>query len=479
MRLYNTLTRMEESFAPAQDNLVRMYACGLTVYSRGHIGNFRTFVAVDVLRRTLRYLGRYQVRHVFNFTDVDDRTIAGSQKAGTPLREYTNQWIEAFLDDSRALGLEDVEERPRATDQENLDSMAQLVRALEKNGHTYESDGSVYFKISTLPQYGRLARLDHDGLKAGARVDSDTYDKDNARDFVLWKAVKPSGERPAGTIDEPSWDFGFGRGRPGWHLECSAMALRLLGEPPIDIHCGGVDLIFPHHENEIAQSEGATNTQFARFWMHVEHLLIDEEKMSKSLGNVFNLPDIVAKGYRPSALRYLLLSTHYRKQLKFSWDAMTQAEESLRRLADFVDRLDRVTAAGSHADIVAKVTSAAAQFVEAMEQDLNTAGALGAIFELVRSLNAAIDNNELGVEDTAVVKAAFERFDHVLGVLALRRQEDRQTALPAEEIDRLVGARQDARKRRDFAEGDRIRQQLLEAGIVLEDSAAGTRWKRK
>ena len=479
MRLYNTLTRTEENFAPSQDNLVRMYACGLTVYNRGHIGNFRTFVAIDVLRRTLRYLGRYQVRHVVNFTDVDDRTIAGSQKAGKPLREYTNQWIEAFLDDSRALGLEDVEERPRATDQENLDSMAELVRTLEKNGHTYESDGSVYFKISTLPQYGRLARLDHDGLKAGARVDSDNYDKDNARDFVLWKATKPSGEGAAGKIDEPSWDFGFGRGRPGWHLECSAMALRLLGEPPIDIHCGGVDLIFPHHENEIAQSEGATNTQFARFWMHVEHLLIDEEKMSKSLGNVFNLPDIVAKGYRPSALRYLLLSTHYRKQLKFSWDAVNQAEESLRRLADFVDRLDRVTAAGSHADIAAKVTAAEAQFVEAMEQDLNTAGALGAIFELVRSLNAAIDNNELGGEDAAIVKAAFERFDRVLGVLALRRQEDRQTALPAEEIDRLVGARQDARKRRDFAEGDRIRQQLLEAGIVLEDSAAGTRWKRK
>jgi cysteinyl-tRNA synthetase len=470
MRLYNTLTRTEETFTPSQDNLVRMYACGLTVYSRGHIGNFRTFVAVDVLRRTLRYLENYQVRHVFNFTDVDDRTIAGSQKAGTPLREYTNQWIDAFLEDSRALGLEDVEERPRATDEENLDSMARLVRALEKNGHTYESDGSVYFKISTLPQYGRLARLDHDGLKAGARIDSDNYDKDNARDFVLWKATK---------TDEPSWDFGFGRGRPGWHLECSAMALRLLGEPPIDIHCGGVDLIFPHHENEIAQSEGATNTQFARVWMHVEHLLIDEEKMSKSLGNVFNLPDIVAKGYRPSALRYLLLSTHYRKQLKFSWDAMSQAEESLRRLADFVERLDRVTAAGTHPEVTAKLSAAGEQFKEAMEHDLNTAGALGSMFELVRMLNAAIDNGELGAGDVPIVKAAFDRFDQVLGVLALRREEDRQTALPADEIGRLVAARQEARRRRDFAEGDRIRRQLLDAGIVLEDGTTGTRWKRK
>jgi len=470
MRLYNTLTRTEEEFAPSRDNLVRMYACGLTVYSRGHIGNFRTFVAVDVLRRTLRYLGPYEVRHVVNFTDVDDRTIVGAEKAGKPLREYTTQWIDAFLEDSRALGLEDVEDRPRATDQENLDSMAALVRALEKNGHTYESEGSVYFKIATLPQYGRLARLDHDGLKAGARVDSDNYDKDNARDFVLWKATKEN---------EPSWDFGFGRGRPGWHLECSAMALRLLGDPPIDIHCGGVDLIFPHHENEIAQSEGATNKQFARFWVHVEHLLIDEEKMSKSLGNVFNLPDIVAKGYRPSTLRYLLLSTHYRKQLKFSWDAMSQAEESLRRLADFVDRLDRVTADGSHADIAEKVSAAEAQFSEAMLHDLNTAGALGAMFELVRMLNAAIDSKEFGKEDAAIVKAAFDRFDRVLGVLALRRQEDRQTTLPAEEIDRLVAARQDARKGRNFAEGDRIRQQLLDAGIVLEDGPGGTRWKRK
>jgi cysteinyl-tRNA synthetase len=470
MRLYNTLTRTEEDFTPSQDSLVRMYACGLTVYSRGHIGNFRTFVAVDVLRRTLKYLEGYKVRQVMNFTDVDDRTIAGAQTSGLPLREYTHQWIEAFLQDARALGLEDVEERPRATDKENLDAMAHLVRLLETNGHTYQSDGSVYFKISTLPQYGRLARLDHDGLKDGARVDSDNYDKDNARDFVLWKATKP---------DEPSWDFGFGRGRPGWHLECSAMALRLLGEPPIDIHCGGIDLVFPHHENEIAQSEGATNKQFARFWMHVEHLLIDEEKMSKSLGNVFNLPDIQQKGYRPSTLRYLLLSTHYRKQLKFSWETLDQAEEALRRLSDFVERLDRVTTPGAHGDVSAKVAAAESQFRDAMEQDLNTAAALGTIFELVRALNVMIDNHELGTDDVEGVKAVFNRFDSVLGVLSLRRQEDQQTALPVEEIERLVAARQDARKRRDFAEGDRIRQQLLDAGIVVEDSPTGTRWKRK
>ena len=480
MRLYNTLTRREEDFTPSQDNLVRMYACGLTVYSRGHIGNFRTFVAVDVLRRTLKYLKKYKVNHVMNFTDVDDRTIAGSQKAGMPLREYTNQYIELFLDDARALGIEDVEERPRATDPDNLEAMGTLVRSLEANGHTYQSDGSTYFKISTLPQYGRLARLDHDGLKAGARIDSDNYDKDNARDFVLWKASKPSGgQGPTGQIEEPSWDLGFGRGRPGWHLECSAMALRLLGEPPLDIHCGGVDLVFPHHENEIAQSEGATKKPFSRFWMHVEHLLIDEEKMSKSLGNVFVLSDITGKGYRPSALRYLLIATHYRKQVKFSWDTLDQAEESLRRLADFLGRLDRVSAPGTHPEIASKLEAAEAEFAAAMEEDLNTAGALGTVFDLVRAFNAAIDAGGLGTGDVPLVKGTFDRFDLVLGVLSLRRQEDQSATLPVEDIGRLMTARRDARKRRDFAEGDRIRQELLDKGIVLEDSPTGTRWKRK
>jgi cysteinyl-tRNA synthetase len=470
MHLYNTLTRREERFEPSQDNLVRMYACGLTVYARGHIGNFRTFVCVDVLRRTLRYLEGYAVREVMNFTDVDDRTIAGSQKAGMPLREYTNQYIDAFLEDARALGLEDVEERPRATDEDNLQSMAKLVQSLEANGHTYESEGSIYFKISTLPQYGRLARLDHEGLKAGARVDADDYDKENARDFVLWKATKPG---------EPTWDLGFGPGRPGWHLECSAMALRLLGEPPIDLHCGGVDLIFPHHENEIAQSEGATRKPFSRFWMHVEHLLIDEEKMSKSLGNVFTVPDIVARGHRPSAVRYLLLSTHYRKQLKFSWDALAQAEEALRRFADFTERLDRVTKLGSHEEIDQRLESAAAQFRAALEQDLNTAGALGVMFELVRALNAAIDGGDLGVGDVPAVKEAFEGFDRVLGVVSLRRREDAHPPLAVKEIEEQLATRQAARKNRDFAEADRIRQQLLSCGIVLEDSPGGTRWKRK
>ncbi len=275
MRLYNTLSRTEETFTPGPGNTVRMYTCGLTVYARGHIGNFRMFVCVDVLRRTLRHLLGYNVRQVINFTDVDDRTITGSLQAGMDLRTYTDQYIAAFREDARALGLEPVEETPRATDPANLQAMADLIAALDAKGHTYRSDGSVYFKISSMPEYGRLAHLDHEGMKAGARVDADTYAKDDARDFVLWKATKP---------EEPTWDIVDPPGRPGWHLECSAMALRLLGEPPIDIHTGGIDLIFPHHENEIAQSECATGKPFSRFWMHVEYLIVDEQKMSKSLG---------------------------------------------------------------------------------------------------------------------------------------------------------------------------------------------------
>ena len=475
MRLYNTLSRRDEEFAPAQGHEVRLYACGLTVYARGHIGNFRTFVAVDVLRRALKYFAGYQVREVMNFTDVDDRTILESQKANVPLREYTGRYISAFLEDAAALGLEPVEENPRATDDENIRAMGDTIRALEERGHTYRSDGSIYFRISTLPEYGKLARLDHAGMQSGARIDADKYDKENARDFVLWKATKPG---------EPTWDPGIGPGRPGWHIECSAMALRLLGEPPIDIHCGGVDLIFPHHENEIAQSEGATGREFSRFWFHVEHLMIDDEdhgseKMSKSLGNVFNLEDIQARGFRPSTLRYLYLGVHYRKQLKFSWTAMAQADEALKRLMDFLARLDSLPEQGSGGSIPGQLEEAEAAFARHIGDDLNTAAGLGVVFDLVRALNTAIDNGEVGQADAARIRSTFDRFDQVLGVLSLRRREDERPPVPVEEIDRLIDERRAARLARNFAEADRIRKDLEARGILLEDTGSTTRWKRK
>ena len=471
MRLFNTLTRREEDFVPAEGRTVRMYTCGLTVYARGHIGNFRTFVALDVLRRALEFEG-YTVRQVRNYTDVDDRTIVESVKAGRPLREYTQQFVEAFEKDAGALGLEPVEFSPRATD--HIPAMAGMIQALERNGHTYTSDGSIYFKISTFPEYGKLARLDHAGIKSGARVDSDKYDKEDARDFVLWKGARPG---------EPQWEAGLPAGRPGWHIECSAMADELLGGLPIDIHGGGVDLIFPHHENEIAQAEGATKRKFSNYWVHVEHLMIEEEdraeKMSKSLGNVHNLEDIVAQGFRPSALRYLYLGTHYRKQLKFSWSAMAQAEEALKRLTDFLARLDAIPAGPAGAATTARLNDASAAFADHIKADLNSAAALGVVFDLVRALNSAIDAGDVRAGDVPAIREAFESFDRVLGILSLRRAEDERPPVPVEEIDQLILARRAARAARDFAEADRIRKDLDARGILLEDTAAGTRWKRK
>ena len=471
LRLYNTLTRQEEPFEPLRDGTVRMYACGLTTYARGHIGNFRTFVCVDVLRRTLKYLCGYRVHGVVNYTDVDDKTIAGAQKAGVPLREYTDQWIAAFQDDAAALGIEVPEQLPRATDESNLRAMGEMIAALERNGHTYRRDGSIYFKINSFEPYGRLARIDHDGLHAGARVDVDEYSKDDARDFVLWKASKPG---------EPSWDVGAGPGRPGWHIECSAMALRLLDGPPIDIHAGGVDLIFPHHENEIAQAEAATRQPFARFWVHVEHLFVENEKMSKSLGNVYSVPDVIAKGHRASALRYLLLSSHYRKQLNFTWAGMDQAEESLRRIVDFLARLTDVRGEGSHDEVHAMVAAARTAFRAALESDLNTAAGLAAMFDLVTAGNIAIDARRMSASDAALVREAIEEFDRVLGVVSLRREED--GTVPDElvrEIEQQIEARNAARQRRDFATADQIRRSLADRGILLEDNPTGTRWKRK
>jgi len=470
MQLFNTLTRTEETFVPAEGRTVRMYTCGLTVYARGHIGNFRSFVSLDVLRRALEHQEGYDVQQVMNFTDVDDKTINASKAAGVSLQDYTNQYVAAFHEDAATMGLEPAYANPRAADPQNLQAMVDMILELEKRGHAYRADGSIYFKVSTFPDYGKLARLDHEGMLAGARVEVDTQAKQDPRDFVLWKATEPG---------EPSWDLGCGPGRPGWHIECSAMALRVLGAPPIDIHGGGIDLIFPHHENEIAQAEAATGQPFSRFWVHVEFLNIDDEKMSKSLGNVFTVRDILARGHRASALRYLLISVHYRKQLTFNWDILNQAESALTRLNDFLTRLESVTGTETHPAIAARVAAAREAFGAHIASDLNVPGALGVLFDLLREMNAAMDRGELGAADAAIVREAFDGFDRVLGVLELRRREDAAPPVPAEDIERLIALRREARAARNFARADEIRRELDGKGIVLEDSATGTRWKRK
>ncbi len=471
LRLYNTLSRSEEPFVPSSGKTVRMYSCGLTVYARGHVGNFRYFVAVDVLRRTLRHLLGYEVRHVINFTDVDDKTILGAQKAQMDLHAYTTQFIKAFREDSAAINLEPVEENPCATDPENIRAMADLIAALTRNGHTYEKDGSIYFRIATLPAYGKLAQLDHEGMKDGVSVDADSYAKDDVRDFVLWKATKPG---------EPSWHEVGPPGRPGWHLECSAMALRLLGDSPIDIHTGGIDLIFPHHENEIAQSEGATGKLFARFWFHVEYLLVDSEKMSKSIGNVHTIPELVGDGHRASAIRYLLLSTHYRKQMNLTRENLEQSEASLKRLTDCLVRAETAADGVAHPDMAARIDQAKQEFADAMCSDLNTAGALGAMFELVRAINSGIDAGEVSRGDWPAIRDAFAGFDQVLGILSLRKAEDERPPIPVEDIERKIAERKAAKRERKFDVADRIRKELADLGIILEDRPDGTtRWKLK
>ena len=471
MLLYNTLTRQEEEFSPSNNNTVRMYACGLTVYARGHIGNYRTFVCIDILRRTLKYLAGFQLRQVVNFTDVDDKTIKASREAGVSLRDYTDRFIEAFREDSEVLGIQMVEDYPRATDVENLRAMNEQIKSLEKRGHTYRSEGSIYFKIDTLSDYGKLSRFDQQGLKATDNADNFQHDKQDARDFVLWKSTE---------TDEPTWDFGVGPGRPGWHIECSAMALRLLGEPPIDIHAGGVDLVFPHHENEIAQVQGATGKSFSRFWFHVEHLLINTgDKMSKSLGNIFSVRDVLDRGHRASALRYVLMSTHYRKQLNFNWESLSQADEAITRLMDCLARLETISDEGLNVSIKERLEQTEKDFSEMLFNDLNMPGALGVVFEFVRYINGSIDMGEVGKNDAKETLDLFARFDKVLGIIKLRRLEDQALPLPVKELEKLIEERQLARSSQNFARADQIRKDLDAQGILLEDGDAGTRWKRK
>src|SRR3990170_6190611 len=463
-RLTNTLGGKLEAFEPLDDRHVRMYTCGLTVYNRGHIGNFRTFVSQDVLRRYLKYKG-YRVTQVTNFTDVDDKTIDGAREAGMGLREYTQRFIDYFFEDCDTLNIDRAEHYPRATDPEYIDAMVELVRKLEERGHTYRSDGSIYFKVDSFPEYGKLSRIDVTGMKAGARVDSDEYTKENVRDFVLWKGPKD---------DEPSWDTAIGPGRPGWHLECSAMGMKLLGET-FDLHSGGVDLIFPHHENEIAQSEGATGKPFVRHWMHTEFLLVEGEKMSKSKGNQFTVKDLVDEGYSPMAMRYLLLSVYYRQQLNFTREGLRQAETAIRRVDDLLDRLSEVSREGEASEASRDAASRAlSRFEEAMDADLNTSAALAALFDLMKEGNTALSSSSMTKGDARAFKEAIERMNQVFAVFG----KGEKLSLDRE-VEKLIDERIQARARRDFQRADAIRKELEDRGIVLEDSPTGTRWRRK
>ncbi|MBZ5531724.1 MAG: cysteine--tRNA ligase [Acidobacteriia bacterium] len=487
LRLYNTLSNKVEEFAPSQDNTVRMYACGPTVYDYGHIGNFRTFVAVDLLRRFLRQSG-FKLQHVMNITDVDDKIIRNAAREQKTVQEYTRKYEEAFLEDSATLNLEHPETLVRAT--EHIAEMAEFIKKLEAKGFAYRTDdGSYYFSIAKFPGYGKLSKKDFGGMEAGARVDVDEYEKDNARDFALWKAPKPG---------EAFWESAIGSGRPGWHIECSVMSMKYLGDS-FDLHAGGEDLTFPHHENEIAQSEALSGKTFARFWMHVRFLLVEGKKMSKSEGNFYTLRDLVLKGHKPSAIRFLLTSVPYTKQLNFTFAGLEQGAKSVERLREFKSRIERAQLApGKNAAIQDLADKTQREMRAGMEDDLNTARALAAMFDMVREANTAADQGSLKQDDKGPLLAALQQFDEIFAVL---KDDDAEKiarvaawaeshgklegsaisgdAITDADVERLIAERNAAKKARDFAKSDAIRKQLTEAGIIVEDTKDGIRWKRK
>ena len=490
LRLFNTLSGQVDELAPSDGETLRMYACGPTVYDYGHIGNFRTFLQVDVLRRYLKLKG-ISVRHVMNITDVDDKIIRNASQAGVPISQYTPKYVDAFFEDLDALRVEKPEIIARAT--EHIPRMVTLIEKLADAGAAYKTeDGSWYFRLAAFPEYGKLSKKDLGGIEDGARVDVDEYEKDSARDFALWKAAKPG---------ETSWETPIGNGRPGWHIECSAMAMEFLGES-FDLHAGGEDLMFPHHENEIAQSESLTHKPFARHWMHVRFLLVDGRKMSKSEGNFYTLRDLLLKGYKASAIRLALISVPYRHQLNFTFDGLTEATNAIDRLRTFHRRLVAANLpAGANPELQAAAQKALDEYLSALANDLNTAEARAPIFDLIRAANTAIDHGKMLAEDRAAILKVLGSFDAVFEVIEDHDAEPTRRAvawaeqagraadiapelrasasISDEEVQALVTERDVAKKRRDFARADQIRKELAEKGIVIEDSKDGTRWKRK
>lgn len=494
MELFNTLSGRTEPLVPMDGVAVRMYACGPTVYDYGHIGNFRTFIHVDVLRRYLKQTG-LTVRHVMNITDVDDKIIRNAAAAKLTIGVYTKKFEDAFFEDMDALGVERPEVVPRAT--ENITEMVALIEKLRDTDIAYQTeDGSWYFRIAKFPAYGKLSKKDFEGIQDGARVDSDEYEKDAARDFALWKAVKTTMDG----VREHSWETALGGGRPGWHIECSAMATKYLGET-FDLHAGGEDLMFPHHENEIAQSESASGKTFARHWMHVRFLLVEGHKMSKSLGNFYTLRDLLLKGYRASAIRFLVMSVPYRHQLNFTFDGLTESTNAVDRLRTFAARMREPFPPGVDESLSALCSDALLAYDAALSNDLNTAEARAAVFNLVRAGNTAADAGLLRVENAREILAVLQRFDAVFAVLVDRDAEHTRAALEWAEregrigeaapelvatlalsdaaIDALIAERTQAKRTRNFARADAVRHDLLAKGILIEDTKDGVRWKRK
>ena len=492
LHLYNTLSGNVEEFRPLRDNEVRMYACGPTVYDYGHIGNFRTFVAVDLLNRFLRQSG-YDVRYVMNITDVDDKIIRNAARDGLSVRQYTAPYDKAFQEDSDVLNIRRPESMPHATDY--IGGMAEFVTDLERKGYAYRTeDGSYYFRIAKVADYGKLSKRDFAGMTDGARVDVDEYEKDSARDFALWKAPKPG---------EASWDTAIGPGRPGWHLECSVMSMAALGDT-LDLHAGGEDLMFPHHENEIAQSEALTGKPFARFWMHARFLLVEGEKMSKSSGNFFTPRDLILKGYKPSSIRYLLTSVPYRNQLNFTFDGLRQAAASVERLRNFRQRLTEGSfPEGEDAELRKLAEETSSRMKAALEDDLNTAQAQAAIFEMVRAANVAMDGGQMRKANAEPFLAVLNQFDEIFAVLhdddaakirsiiewakASGRKDISPEALAAagasgpsdEAVAGKIAEMEQARKAKNFVLSDKLRAELAADGIVVEITKDGIRWKRK
>ena len=461
---FNTLTRRKEKFVPLEKGKVKMYTCGPTVYDFAHIGNFRAFVFEDLLRRWLEYCG-YKVIHVMNITDVDDKTIAAARKKGISLREYTEHYTRAFFEDIAALNIEKAHYYPRAT--EHIPEMVALIKKLLEKGYAYRGeDGSIYYAISKFKDYGKLSKIRVKELKPGARVKVDEYGKEEAHDFALWKAW----DEEDGDV---FWETELGKGRPGWHIECSAMSMKYLGET-FDIHCGGVDNIFPHHENEIAQSEAATGKQFVRYWLHNEYLLVEGRKMSKRFGNYYTLRDLLAKGYDPKAIRYLLMSTHYRQQLNFTFEGLEAAKNAVDRLTNFVYRLLDADGEGCGEKIGSLMESVQKRFEEAMCDDLNIAVALAAIFNFVREVNKLMDDNKLSRGEAEQVYELMMRFDKVLGVIGEVKKEEEKLPKEAEE---LIRKREEARKVKDWETADKIRERLKAMGVIVEDTPQGVKWR--